>query len=649
MSRILIVSALLATSVFPCRCLAQADQDNYLESLLADAKQAQARSDFGAAAAAYRQAVKLDSTVPELWANLGLMDYRIREFGEASTSFREAIRLKPSLFAPHLFLGLSYVETNQMNLAIPPLQKAEFLNPMDPQPLLALGHVYSSLKQVHLALREFRHAAEIDPASVPAWFGLGVSYMEEGESDARRLSVANPKSSYSLSLFAESLASQKKYTQAVNEFRQAIGSPDAPSCTRASLGLVYLKQGQLTEARNEFRAESDADPGCGLHAIGIARLEIEAGSDAAGIKTLSDLWFRDSGFTHENLSLLLDGLSQQQSMSLHASLVDAQASGSVSKELAEELDNDLIVAPVLPAETGTTAKPRLDARAQEAQDSHDAPATLLAQGRYGACTSRLKRELRTASAEKLRLLATCSFFTGDFETTVLASRQLLDRSPNDPAALYWSIKSSQKLAVRALARVGEIDPNSFQNHVLLGDVYRRRAHYDQAKEEYQKALSLAPQTPAALLGLTATHLMTAQVEDAISTGQQLLQQDPSNPEANLLLAEAYVAHHDYGRAQPLLERSRTVRPELQGRVHILLGTIYAEDGRNTEALAELKQGARNDEDGSVYYKLARVYKKLGDDAAANAAFEAAKKLAQDRLTRATVAVQDSSAHSADQQ
>ena len=49
------------------------DSAQSIQSLQAEAREAQSRRDFKAAAELYRKAVELDPSIPELWANLGLM------------------------------------------------------------------------------------------------------------------------------------------------------------------------------------------------------------------------------------------------------------------------------------------------------------------------------------------------------------------------------------------------------------------------------------------------------------------------------------------------------------------------------------------------------------------------------------------------
>lgn len=212
------------------------------------------------------------------------------------------------------------------------------------------------------------------------------------------------------------------------------------------------------------------------------------------------------------------------------------------------------------------------------------------------------------------------------------------RQAASPATLYWRIVSGQQLAAAALTKAAAIAPDAPQTHVLLGDIARQQQQSDAALTEYNKALALAPGDPAALLGATATYLLQAKPEQAMATAHTFLSQRPDDPEMNLLLAEALVSSRDFNGAQSALQKTAGVPSELQPRRHALLGKVYAETDQPAAAIAELKLGAASDEDGSVHYQLARLYRRAGDTAAANAAMTESKRLADERLRRASTAI-----------
>ena len=148
--------------------VAQPDRDARYAALLAEARSAQARSDFRGAAASYRQAAAIRPDIAELWSNLGLMQHQSGEYSPALEAFRTALRLNPSLFVPNLFLGLDLLQLNRPREAAPYLLAAEELKPDDPQPALALGRTFHALWEPGKSARWYRR---VRPGARAFWFG----------------------------------------------------------------------------------------------------------------------------------------------------------------------------------------------------------------------------------------------------------------------------------------------------------------------------------------------------------------------------------------------------------------------------------------------------------------------------------------------
>src|ERR1700729_2281176 len=116
------------------------------ESHLQDAVKAQSAGDIPAAIAAYQNAVTVRQDVPEVWANLGLMQHQVGDSAGALASFRTANKLQPKLFVPLLFLGLENLQLGNRSEAIRYLLTARQLHPNDPEIYMGLGRAYFGLK-----------------------------------------------------------------------------------------------------------------------------------------------------------------------------------------------------------------------------------------------------------------------------------------------------------------------------------------------------------------------------------------------------------------------------------------------------------------------------------------------------------------------
>lgn len=608
----------------------QQGQDETLASLMTAAQQAQAGNDYAAAAGDYKQAVKLRPDIPELWANLGLMQHEMKNYAEAARSFQQALKMKPSLYVPNLFMGMDYIRMGKTQEAVPYLLRAEKMNSADSLPPLTLGRAYTSLGKFPPAAHAYQRAIQLDPQKSEAWFGLGIVRLDQVEEDARSMSNEAQNSPYAKALYAESLVKQARYKEAATSYQSVLAAEFRPPCVHAELGLLRLKQGDAGEAEAEFKAEQQKGSGCLLASLGQARLRMDAGSDEDALKLLEDLWRRDRGFVQANASMLTDGLTPERTAEFQQFLVQKQTSGRISSDLYQSL------ASIFSGQLRTTS----ESSSQTEVTKLSARENYL-DGRYAQCAIQLRGSLVTKDVDRLQTLAGCAYFTGDYELAANAAESLAAVAPRSAAALYWSIKANERLAFIALDKFQQLEPNSARSHLLLGDIYRQRRRFDDAQAEYQRALAITPNDPAALLGLASAYLGNDNLEKTIQTVQLGLKQAPDDAELNLLMGEALVSRHQYADAEPFLLKALTAKPQMLPHVHALLGQVYAEGGKTQQAIEQLKLGLSSDQDGSLHYQLARLYRKAGDTKDAAVAIDQMKAIQQQYRQGAVIALQDS--------
>jgi tetratricopeptide (TPR) repeat protein len=605
-----------------------------LESFVAAAQKAQAVGDFAAAASDYKEAVRLSPGVPEIWANLGLMQHQSGNISGALMSFQHANRLNPSLYVPNLFLGIDLARTGKANQAIPFLIIATKINQSDPQAELALGRAYVAAGKYPAAIEELLRATALEPKLGSAWFTLGIARLDQVETDARALSAEGKDSSFAGALFAESLQKQARFGEAATLYKSLLETQPQPPCIRAELGFSLLREHDPAGAAEAFAVERTAHPECGLALFGQARIALEAADNHTVATLLMELWNRDHGFVKTHAAVLVEGLSSESS-SAFLNFISAPGNAEISPALADTLLAALGDSSQNSANRPTASEPGM----------HPASGTLSAEeyfraGHFENCADQLASNFSTLNTDDLRLLPACAFFTGDDQLAARAASALGAAQPHSFEAFYWSIQANQRLALQALARFQQLEPDSARSHVLLGDIFHQLERHDDAQAEYQKALAIAPGDPAALLGLASAYLSNNNNDGAIKAANDALQHRPDDPELNLIMGEARLAKNDYEGAEPYLRKALHAKPQMIPHVHALLGKVYAETGRTGQAIDELKLGASSDEDGAIQYLLARLYRKLGNTEAANAALERMKIIKQQRRARGIKRVED---------
>lgn len=575
----------------------QADSTQSIASVLAAAGEAQARGDFSTAAGYYRQAVKMRPGTAELWANLGLMQDLAGNTAEAAKSFGEAAHLNGSMYVPQLFLGIENLKLNHADAAIPFLEKAEQINPKDPQVPLALGRALALVGKADHAGDAYLRATALKPDDGNAWLGLGMAKMQQSSADDRRMTEAFKDSPWTRLHAAETFAEQGRLDRASAAYSSLLAAQSpAPPCAHAGYGMVLLRQQETAKAGEELEQEIRLNPGCGLAKLGLAALHLQQAETETALRDLDALWHADRNFFEENLPLLREVLTDAQREQL--------------LRMAAELEA------------------RAETPVPEAANPHaygNAHA-LYAAGQYQNCSENLRPTLNTLSAASLSVLAPCAFNSGDYTTASLAARRLKALPASQVGGLYWESKADQKLAIAALARAGEIGSASPQLHVLLGDIYRQKQRWEDAVQEYQKALALDPHHPSARLGLAMALFGDAKNNAALEAVQAILAEDPDKPEENLLAGEILVHAGRYAEAEVYLKKVPDQGQKFMPHAHTLLGQVYLATDRLPQALTEFTLSQASDEDGSIHYQMGRIYQKLGEKEKAAEAFRVSKRL-----------------------
>ena len=617
--------------------VAFSQQAPHFESLLASAQQAQARGDFEAAAGFYRKAVNFRPDIAELHANLGLMYYQSGKDQEAIDSFLHAIRLKPDLFVPNLFLGLDYLRLKRPSESIPYLKRAAFSKSVDIQTYWALGQAYAAIGKTREAIASYSQALQLDSENAETWFHLGVSYLEQVEANARILLARHRQSGYLHALVADTFTEQRAFVQAMEAYKATLDAAPFPSSIHASYAFVLLNQHDLAGARRELSAEMAADPGSLMGRLCFARVSLEQDAPAEAAKEIADLWKTDASFLKTNAALFLAGVPQPRLSAFEQALEERRSAGEIPKEVVSLLKSS----EESKAEDFQQQLPsKSDINAQkDTRKSVEPPAALHASGRYEECSNALIARFPRLVARELRLLVSCAYPMARYRAAFDAAQKLALDPQTEAEGLYWETKSSQKLAIAALAHASAIDSNSPTLHVLLGDVYRQRKYYPDAEQEYRKALSLKTENIGALLGLSLTLLADSEIDEAYRVADAALKKNPQDPELNAVMGEILSARHDFRGAEPYLKKALKTKPELIPHVHALLGRVYAETDRTEQAIAEMKLGLADDKDGRLHFQIARLYMKVGDQNSAKQAFQISEQLRREGLTRAAVAMQ----------
>ena len=513
--------------------------------------------------------------------------------------------------------------------AIPFLQKAEQINPKDPQAPLALGRAFALSGKGDRSSDAYWRVIGLMPNNGDAWLGLGMAQLQQSSADDRIMTEIYKDSAYTRLRAGETYAEQGKLIQAVNAYKSAltVKSPPPP-CAHAGYGIVLMRQEEVSKATSEFDQELKLNAGCSLARLGLVAIHLKQGDNDGALKGLVSLWNTDRGFLQESLPLLRDVLTEDQRQQLLRMAAGLGGRGDIAPtEPTDALHTDSQSDKLAPTINNATV-------AQVPKETE----TFYLSGQYQKCSESLRPRLSILSGSSLMLLTSCAFYTGDYRTASLAARRLKSIPATRVSGLYWESKANQKLAITALSRAGETGSNSPQLHVLLGDIYRQKQQWEDAENEYRKALSLDPPNQTASLGLAMALFGGGKSDEALAIDKALLETSDL-PEENLLAGEILVRGGHFTEAETYLKKIRDTGQKFMPRVHTLLGQVYVATDRFPQALSEFKLSQLSDDDGSIHYQLGRIYQKLGDKEKAEEAFRVSRQLREQSDDRVNLAPQ----------
>jgi tetratricopeptide (TPR) repeat protein len=173
-----------------------------------------------------------------------------------------------------------------------------------------------------------------------------------------------------------------------------------------------------------------------------------------------------------------------------------------------------------------------------------------------------------------------------------------------------------------------LNPNSWQGHLLLGDIYRQRKDWAAAVSHYNAAAQLKPTSAAAYLGLATLSWENGSFDQARASLDKVLEIDPENAQANLELGDIDVRFRRFDEALPHLRKSLAHDAHRSLLVHADLGKSYAELGQLDRAITELTQASPMDRSGEIHYQLYRLYQKQGQAKLAQEALAESERLRQ---------------------
>src|SRR5712692_3573083 len=179
-------------------------------------------------------------------------------------------------------------------------------------------------------------------------------------------------------------------------------------------------------------------------------------------------------------------------------------------------------------------------------------------------------------------------------------------------------------ALTACRQAVSLDPRRADGHVCLGQVFNETGKYEQAAEQFQKAVQLEP-SDAAYRGLALTYQRLGKPEAAESTYRQAISMRPQYWAGYSWLGAFYLAEARYREAAEMFAKVVELAPDRFAGYYNLAGA-YVLQGRYAEAIAMVQPSVAIRPTASAYNQLGTAYFYSRRYAEAARAYEQALKL-----------------------
>lgn len=193
--------------------------------------------------------------------------------------------------------------------------------------------------------------------------------------------------------------------------------------------------------------------------------------------------------------------------------------------------------------------------------------------------------------------------------------QAVAENPNDADAYYELARMHTSASLRAIERLKTLDPDSFQLHVLMGEIYSGEKQYPEAIREYKAALAKRPDAQGIHFSIGVAYWVQHDLESAEPEFEQAFKENSDDAMTNLYLGDIAVHQQRFAEACRYLRVAEKAQPNM-GQVHLLLGQCYSGQKDAANAKAELLAAIQADPNASQpHYLLAQVYNQLHESEA----------------------------------
>ena len=515
----------------------------------------------------------------------------------------KAIAIAPGRWELYLQLAMLQFKNSQPDAAEASLKKVTELNPTATQARVLLGSSYQSHGHFADAEQQFRKAMEIDAKSAEPRAALARLYLAEGKrTEAEELLKQAkhdfPDNSAAYRMLGDFYFTNGEFDKATAEYATLYQQHPQDLQVKKNYIQLLIQTKNFPEARKLDDELLKANPNDDDALVDESQMQITDGdvNDAAQkLQTVIKNAPKNAeahytlGIAYEKLGYLeraesewREALRQQPNMlDAERSLAGAAIRTGDMGTLEEAATQLIILQPASPDGYALRALSNINRK------------------HYGEAEQDIRRaiDISPRSAFGYVQMGNLKFVQNQYGDAAKAYQEALDRNSNSTDALrglmntYAAQKQIDKAIAAANAQIAKSPANSSFYDLLGTTLFFSQKDFGGAEAAFAKSASLDKHNADALFKLCQVRAAKGDIDQAIATAQQGINDNPRDADLYVLMGKFYESKSDWKRAEEAYRSALNLNPQ-HPQASNNLARLMVQTGGNLDVALSLAQTAR---------------------------------------------------------
>lgn len=520
-----------------------------------------------------------------------------QQFEQARIEYLNVLRFEPRNALALKRVGKIYFDRGKLRESFPFLREAATVDPADLDIRTKVAGLYLAANERAAARDEAVKILDRSPTNEQAVLILSEASVEPAQIDdaIKRLKALQQGTADAASfhLALGGLASRRgDLVLAEAEFSRAQSLDPKSSVAQMALGNLALRRDDSKAADSAFQSAVELAPTNWVAQLKLAEVKLKAGQNAEAKKILSDLTNSGPASIPATLSLAKVLLTERQ-FEESSALIDRSLKTNSSNPDALLLRAQLALAKGKGAEAAADLEKVRSEVPKNAQVLYNlALAYAMEKSRLKAVeTLRQAIQLEPGFREAILLKAQLEIQSRDFSAAADSLASLTTRYPDlaqAHALLGDAYKAQGKLdeALVCYRRWKELAPDAAQSSYAVGVLLRSQEKNEEARQELENAVRLAPDFVLAIEQLAELDFLRNDVAKATERANQLAARNPKSATPLVLLAKIHANQGALREAENDLLKGIELEPK-RDDLHQLLAQLYGREKKLPQALEQL--------------------------------------------------------------